>query len=278
MTMTGEDGMTAVPGGRLAWRSSGTGPLAVWAHGLTQSGHSQEEGGIFDWTPVEASGRRLVRYDARGHGASPGEQDPGMYTWPALATDLLALLDALAPGTPVAGIGNSMGTATLLHAAILAPGRFSRLVLTAPPTAWEARDAQRSAYEATADALDREGQAAFERMIAGGPVPPPFADLADYPPAPRVGDGLLPSILRGAARSDLPDPKELAGIDLPVLVLAWSGDPVHPTSTAEHLTALLPDARLRTARVPGDTAGWGRMAAGFLAGREPSPDPGGPRR
>jgi 3-oxoadipate enol-lactonase len=263
--MTGTDGTTAIPGGRLAWRAQGTGPLAVWAHGLTQSGRSQEEAGMFDWEPVAASGRRLLRYDARGHGQSPGEADPGTYTWSALAGDLLALLDALTPGTPVAGIGTSMGTATLLHAAVRAPGRFSRLVLTAPPTAWAARAAQRHAYEATADAVEREGLAAFGRLLADGPVPPAFTDLAEYPPRPRVGDSLLTPILRGAARSDLPSQEELASLDLPVLVLAWSGDPVHPVPTAEHLTSLIPDARLRIAQAPGETLAWGAVTAGFLA-------------
>ncbi|MGW4484405.1 alpha/beta fold hydrolase [Amycolatopsis sp. NPDC004368] len=260
--MTGTEGTTA----GLAWQSEGTGPLVVWAHGLTQSGRSQEDVGMFDWGPVAASGRQLLRYDARGHGASSGEADPDLYTWPALAGDLLGLLDVLSPGTRVAGIGTSMGTATLLHAAVRAPGRFSRLVVTAPPTAWAARAAQRDAYEATADALERDGFAAFAKLAAGGPVPPAFTGLPGYPPAPQVGDGLLPSVLRGAARSDLPSEEELASLDLPVLVLAWSGDPVHPVPTAERLTSVLPDARLHIAEAPGATREWGALAAEFLAG------------
>ncbi|WP_326834218.1 alpha/beta hydrolase [Amycolatopsis rhabdoformis] len=96
-------------------------------------------------------------------------------------------------------------------------------------------------------------------------MPPAFEGLAGYLPAPRVGAGLLPSLLRGAARSDLPAPPELAGLDLPVLVLAWAGDPVHPVPTAERLTVLLPDARLLVAEAPGETKAWGASAAEFLA-------------
>jgi len=40
-----------------------------------------------------------------------------------------------------------MGTGTVLHAVVKAPGRFERLVLTAPPTTWEARAAQAEIYE-----------------------------------------------------------------------------------------------------------------------------------
>ncbi|MGW2035611.1 alpha/beta fold hydrolase [Streptomyces sp. NPDC001811] len=263
--MTAGSGSVAVPGGRIAWECSGSGPLAVWAHGLTQSGRSQEAAGMFDWSPVTASGRSLLRYDARGHGESAGTPGAEAYTWPALAGDLLTLLDGVSPQAPVAGIGTSMGTATLLHAAVRAPGRFDRLVLTAPPTAWAARDAQREAYEATAQAVDRDGMAAFQRLLTGGPIPPAFTGARGYPPAPRVAADLLPSVLRGAARSDLPPEEDIASLPLPVLVLAWDGDPVHPVATAERLAELLPAARLSIATTSGATREWGHAAAKFLA-------------
>ncbi|WP_415847649.1 alpha/beta fold hydrolase, partial [Tsukamurella strandjordii] len=85
------------------------------------------------------SGTRLLRYDARGHGRSTGRTVPEDYRWSNLADDLLRLLDERFPGERVHGVGPSMGTGTLLHAAVRDPQRFSGLTLMVPPTAWETR-------------------------------------------------------------------------------------------------------------------------------------------
>ncbi len=74
---------------------------------------------------------------------------------------------------------------------------------------------------------------------------------------PDVVEHLLPSLFRGAALSDLPDPCEVAGIGIPTTILAWTDDPGgHPVSTAEALLDLLPDATLEVARTPADLARW----------------------
>ncbi|MCW2528334.1 MAG: hypothetical protein JWM76_3194, partial [Pseudonocardiales bacterium] len=152
---------TEIRGGKIAWSSLGAGPLAVVAHGLTQSRRATVRSRLFDWTPIASAGRRLVEYDARGHGLSGGPKNPVAYTWPELATDLLDLIQELAGDQPVAGVGSSMGTATLLHAVTRSPGRFDRLVLTAPPTAWATRAAQAGMYSAGADLIEARGMQAF---------------------------------------------------------------------------------------------------------------------
>ncbi|WP_256789656.1 alpha/beta fold hydrolase [Frankia sp. AvcI1] len=253
-----------VRGAELAYTDAGAGPLTVYAHGLTQSRASEAASGLFDWAPVVAAGRRLVRYDARGHGRSTGDPVPAQYTYSQLAEDLLALLDQLAGPAPVAGIGSSMGTATLLHAAVAAPGRFDRLVLTAPPTAWATRPAQADLYRRGADLVETRGPALFAELAAGAPVPPVFADVPGYPPAPDVSEKLFPSVLRGAADSDLPAEQALATIDIPVLILPWAGDPGHPVSTAERLAALIDGAQLQVAETGAQLASWGALAADFL--------------
>jgi 3-oxoadipate enol-lactonase len=55
--------------------------------------------------------------------------------WAELAWDLLDLSgDIDETNGPIDAIGASMGTGTLLHAAVRAPHRFRRLVLSVPPT------------------------------------------------------------------------------------------------------------------------------------------------
>lgn len=258
---------TEVRGARLSWTESGDGPAVVWAHGMTSSGWAQERSGMFDWAPVSASGHRLIRFDARGHGSSSGTGAEGDYTWPELAQDLLALLDRIAPGQQVDGMGSSMGTATLIYAALAEPGRFRRLVLTSAPTAWHTRAAQAELYLGFAELIETQGLDALRALVesADNPVPEPFVGMEGPALDPQVTEALLPTVFRGAARTDLPPVDAIAALDVPVLLLPWADDPGHPVSTSEALLAALPDARLQLGRTLAELRGWGHVAADFLS-------------
>ncbi|MDO9357237.1 MAG: alpha/beta fold hydrolase, partial [Solirubrobacteraceae bacterium] len=132
-----------------------SGPLVVQLHGLTSSRERDALLGLD--LPMALRGHRVLKYDARGHGRSTGTADPNAYTWPRLADDLLQLLDHVAPDDQVHGVGPSMGSATLLHAALRDPARFASLTLVTPPTAWETRVAIRGTYLINADLVEREG-------------------------------------------------------------------------------------------------------------------------
>ena len=244
------------------WDFRGEGPLVVDLHGLSASRELTRRMDL-DLT-AGLTGRRVLAYDARGHGRSTGSPDPMSYSWPRLADDLLALLDAVGADEPVDAIGASMGTATILHAAVARPDRFRRLVLTIPPTAWETRVAQGAAYRQAAQLVRERGVAAF--ITATSAVLPPPPVVADLEPVtePAIGEDLLPFVLEGAALSDLPDPSAVAGIAAPTLLLPWAGDPGHPLSTAERLAELMPDTRTVVASVPADRDVWRRAVLEHL--------------
>lgn len=259
----GTSHLADVRGAQIAWTASGEGPTAIWAHGLTSSGYGQERAGVFDWTPLSAE-HRLIRYDARGHGRSTGDPVPMFYTWPHLGLDLLALLDQIVGDEQVDGLGSSMGTATLLHAATRNPRRFRRLVLTTPPTMGPVRAAHVRGYLDSAALIERSGLAAYEQACAAAEQPHIYSDLDRTPPAAEVAESLLPSVLRGAALSDLPGTDALAALRIPVLILAWSGDPGHPLSTARHLACLIPGAEFLIADTPMQLRSWTEIATEFL--------------
>ncbi len=72
-----------------------------------------------------SSAGRVIAFDLRNHGLSP--HDPAM-SYPAMAADVLDSLAAL--GAPRATlIGHSMGGKVAMAAALLQPGRVSRLVV-----------------------------------------------------------------------------------------------------------------------------------------------------
>lgn len=242
-----------VPGAVLDHELAGeSGTPVVQLHGLTSSRARDAEVGLDLGRALP--GRRVLRYDARGHGGSTGRAVPEDYTWPRLAEDLLRLLDHVLPGERVHGVGPSMGSATLLHAAVRDPGRFAGLTLLVPPTAWATRRAQAAGYLAGADLVERHGLAAFVERGSAAPVPPALSDSPRT--GPSVPEHLVPSVLRGAASSDLPGSDELATITVPTLIMAWSRDPAHPVGTATALHDIIPGSRLVLARSAHGMRGW----------------------
>ncbi|WP_323791418.1 alpha/beta fold hydrolase [Nocardioides sp.] len=260
----------SVPGAVIDFDLRGqdaTGPAVVQLHGLTSSrardrtlGLDLGRGLAMDGTRDGAP--RVLRYDARGHGLSSGRLVADDYRWDRLADDLLLLLDHVFPGESVHGVGPSMGTGTLLHAATVAPARFDGLTLVVPPTAWETRRQQASTYEAGARLIEDHGIAAFV-ALGDAALPPPAAAGAPRT-VPDVAEALLPTVLRGAATADFPERAAIAALSVPTLVLAWTDDPSHPLSTAEELHALLPCSELVVAATSDEIEEWPELLAAHV--------------
>lgn len=254
------------PGARIAYSIEGgrAVPIRVVAHGLTSSRAADDGGGFMPW-PMLRDDVRTIAFDARGHGDSTGRAEPDDYLWSTLADDLLALLDEVSPDEPVDALGSSMGTATIAWAASRAPERFRRLVLVIAPTAWETRAAQADGYRASADLVQTRGMGAWLEAAASLPAMPLLAEggWTMYPPT--IPDELVPSVLRGAALTDLPAREVVATIEHETLLLPWEGDPGHPVSTSEQLLELMPHATMRVARTPDDVRAWPAVIEEFLA-------------
>jgi 3-oxoadipate enol-lactonase len=251
-------------GNRFAYSDEGHGTVVLNAHGLSSSRANDRRMGLTDFRPVAAA-HRLISYDARGHGESQGSPESDDYTWKSLSDDMIALADHFSPGRAVSAIGSSMGTGTLLHAATSAPSRFDRLVLTAPPTAWQTRSPQGAIYRQMADFVAANGLGALADLSAQAPLPPVFADIEGFPAPPDVTAELLPTIFRGAAATDLPPLDEIALLTQPTLILAWAGDPGHPVSSAEKLADAITGSTLHVSDTSTDIRTWGDRAAEFLA-------------
>lgn len=252
----------AVPGAELDVELSDEGGHAVvQLHGLTSS-RSRDR--LLDLDLGRGlNGTRLLRYDARGHGRSTGRPEPADYRWPNLADDLLRLLDQWFPGEQVHGVGPSMGTATLLHAAVREPDRFSSLTLLVPPTAWATRVTKGAEYRASADLIEEQGLDVFLEAGRLAPVPPATAGLPET--QPDVDVSVLPSLFRGAGASDLPAADQISRVTAPTTILAWIDDPAHPLSTAEALLDILPAATLRVASTRAELETWPAILAADVA-------------
>jgi len=226
----------------------------------------EDDLGLFDWSSAE-SVARVVRYDARGHGGCECSHfEDRAYRWSALVDDMLR-----APGAgPFVAGGASMGAATAMFAAARAPRRVQGLVLVTPPTAWETRPAQAEAYEEAARLVERRGAPAYLKALQS--VGEPRILVEELPEsreiwlrhARRMDRKAMPSILRGAASSDLPRRDEVRAIVVPTLILAWTGDPAHPVSTAETLAELMVLSELHVARDLAGVRRWPQLVSDFL--------------
>lgn len=230
----------------------GEGTTFLWGHGLSASIEAEDYLDWFQWGDFPRT-LRLVRYDARGHGKSQLSKKPEDYHWENLGRDMVAIADALGAESFIAG-GDSMGCATAIYAALLVPERVKALVLVIPPTAWETRAAQGKLWNRFALIgllLGGSGMANMmgkniDRMLPGWMIenePEKFEGVAKGMAAQKRA--ALWNIFRGAGSTNLPPREELKPLEgIPTQILAWTGDPTHPVSSAEELHRLIPGSEL----------------------------------
>ena len=202
--------LTRDDGARLAWRKiDGRGAAVVWLGGFRSDMTGTKAQALAEW--AQAAGRRYVRFDYFGHGASDGDFQQGTITrWRA---DALAVLEALVEGEAVL-VGSSMGGWLACLAALAAPERIKAMVLVAP-----APDFTEALMK---PGLPPQGRAALERegvwlrpSLYGEPYPITRTLLED-----------------GARWSILPGP---VPIEVPVRILQGGEDPDVPWTHALEL-------------------------------------------
>jgi pimeloyl-ACP methyl ester carboxylesterase len=234
---------------RLAVEEAGPGagetefPPIVLLHGLTATRRYVVMGS----KALERGGRRVISYDARGHGrSSPGRP----YRYAELAADLLAVMDACGVERAVLA-GASMGAHTLLRVALDAPERVAGLVAITPAFDPDVPpDLER--WDDLAHALRRDGIDGFiEAYRVEDEVPQGWVDtvrtvlrqrMAQHADLGAVADALQ-EIPRSQPFAAL---DELGALHVPAVVVADrdEADPGHPLAVGEAYAEAIPGARL----------------------------------
>jgi 3-oxoadipate enol-lactonase len=190
--------------------------------------------------PRLSAGRRMIRYDARGHGLSP--VPPGRYGLADLGRDALALLDRL--GIASADVcGLSLGGMTAMWLAANAPQRVNRLVLCCtsallgPPQSW----AQRAAT------VLEHGTGAVAGAVVSRWVTPGFA-AANPGVTARLREMIAATPAIGyagscAAIEEMDLRADLGRISATTLVIAGAQDPATPPEHGAAIAHAIPDAR-----------------------------------
>ncbi len=209
-----------------------------------------------------APGRRVIRFDQRGVGASDGPA--GGYTIEQMADDAIALIDAL-QAAPCALFGNSLGGSIAIAAALRAPAAVRALIVAAtsagpagPPMPPET---QTEMFRASALPVV-EAAAAAQEVVFAGDYPRRHPEVLRRAIAKREANtapliatlGPLQSV---AAYDPLPG---LESLRVPTLVLHGADDRMVPAGNATLLAEHIAGARLQV--VPGAGHGLVMEAAG----------------
>jgi 2-succinyl-6-hydroxy-2,4-cyclohexadiene-1-carboxylate synthase len=213
--------------------ATGQGPRIVLVHGFTQTAAS--------WAPIadRLPGHEVVAVDAPGHGGSPPPEGGMGETAAALG----------ATGGRAVYAGYSMGGRICLRLAADRPDLVERLVLigASPGLATPAERAARvAADEALAARLERDGVAAFLDDWLAQPL---FASL----PAGAAGraerlanrpEGLAAALRRLGTGAQEPLHDRLAGLGMPVLLIAGALDTKFAGLAGRMAAAIGPGARV----------------------------------
>lgn len=239
----------------IHYTDTGSGPVLVFTHswGLNSG----------QWAHIIEclvhKGFRCVSYDRRGHGSS-GTYD-GEWTVDLLADDLAGLLEHL-DLADVTLVGHSLGCGEIVrYLSRHGVSRVNRAVLVAPqlPMVVQTADNPDGVPGAMLDAMTAE----LERDVRQWCVDNAAPFFGDHPVSPEVADWTVGQIAALPVKTLVDTQRmgaytdyraELAGLDLPVLVVQGDADASTPIElTGRRTVALLPDAEL--IEIPGAAHG-----------------------
>lgn len=239
-----------LPGAKVHYRFSGPegAPLIVMVHGYSTPGF------IFDQNAeaLRGAGFRVLQFDHLGRGWSDrpaSRYDIDFYDW-----ELLALLDALNIKEPVGLVGLSMGGPIVAEFTVRHPERVARVFLFVPAGFDVAgTDGLQASLLKTPVIGDWLWRLVALKTIAGDPQ----YDEAGLEPEYRLqGDVREQMGYRGYGRAllstfrhfPMKDRRDtfaaLAGTGIPVAAVFGDADPTVLISSADELSAVLPEAQV----------------------------------
>ena len=198
-------------GVEIAYDVTGDGEPILLIHGFASN--ARVNWGETGWVKLlSTAGRQVITVDNRGHGASAKLYDPALYTPQHMAGDGLALLDHL--GLAQADVlGYSMGARVAAVMALTAPERVRSVILGGL-----------AANMIRGVGGSQEIAAALEADTLEGVADPQARGFRAFAEQTKSDRAALAACIR-SSRTEL-TAEELAGIRVPVLVVAGDADDI----------------------------------------------------
>lgn len=226
----------------LAVEEFGSGQPLIFAHGLTsnRSWSRRQVGALADHY-------RVIVFDQRGHADSTPVHDAGLFDVHRMGEDISVIIDTLGIDQVIVG-GESMGAATSLRFALSHPKRVNALIQCLPALSDEPNPGRQD-VQAIGEGITEKGMAAFadenmRKEIASGVSPEHARAWADILRSHETASMAL-------ACQMVPEwtvyvsSKDLQRLTMPVLLVAFDGDLVHPLALAQRMERELPRATLK---------------------------------
>jgi pimeloyl-ACP methyl ester carboxylesterase len=232
----------------LRGEASGEGPAIVLCHGITATRRQVLHGS----RALERAGRRLVSYDARGHGESDPAPPGEGYVYPQLVADFERVVDAQAGEGRFALAGHSMGAHTAVAYALAHPERLEALIVIGPVYTGEITAGSLAYWDGLAAALEEGGVDAFvEYVLSEQGTDPAWRDSVrrftrERMLAHRHPDAVAEALREVPRSRPFDSMTDLESLSVPTLVVASNdeADPGHPRAVAEAYAEHIPRARL----------------------------------
>jgi pimeloyl-ACP methyl ester carboxylesterase len=232
-------------GQRLEGEEAGSGAAVVGLHGLTATRRYVLMGS----RTLERSGRRVVLYDARGHGAS-SPAPAGDYSFDAQAADLAAVIATL-DAAPVVLLGASMGAHTALALALEHPELIGGLVVVTPAYDPDSPRGDLEHWDALARGLREGGVDGFVGAYELERLPEAWRATVETVLRQRIAAHEHPEAVADALEA-VPRSRpferweQLHSIAAPAIVVGSrdEADPSHPLALAQRYAQEIPGARL----------------------------------
>lgn len=253
----------------LAAESFGSGPPIIAAHGLSGSRHTTRR-----QFRALADRYRVIVFDQRGHSDSSPVTNPSLYNPDRMAEDMRAVMDAYRLERAVIQ-GESMGAATALLFTLKYPQRVHALILTGPAFG-DLPNPQIPALHQMAQEIEAHGLEGYlhlsaQRMRENWGAPQEVIETVHEMQSRHQEGSLITALDTVKDWVLFDDLAEIAQLTMPVCIIGWPQDPLHPYELAQRMCALLPNVRLET--IPSvahvfvnQGAVLGEIYARFLAG------------
>ncbi|MFY9151532.1 MAG: alpha/beta hydrolase [Prolixibacteraceae bacterium] len=222
----------------------GHGEPLFWLHGMLNSVELDSAYSLINFQELDEL-VTLYRYNYCDKSVS------GNYTWEYLSRELINIVNCQNHQRVILA-GLSMGSGTILHAAVNYPEKVKALILVTPPPAWESREKVKAVYRKVAAKTNSNNLPEILKRIVSWSQEPPEYYEEKHPGTRKLIQELRLSFepayytrlyLDGAA-SDMPSREQIARIHVPTLIIAHHNDENHPLEIAKELNNLIDGSEL----------------------------------